>query len=164
MQYQKSPKGILMNGAIATKTLLVLVLLMCAFLTAFRIVPIPADTDAMTLCFPITGPVQRFRKDIEPEYLPLIQAHEAVHAEQCRRMGAIDYFTNSQNAHGRISSEAEAYCAELRLQVGQGYDAGQLVNGMVDAMRMGYGTEGGVSVAEIRVLLAAYCGELVPET
>src|SRR5688500_9976012 len=99
----------------AVRVLAIAFLLFCAFLLAVRIMPIPIGTDAITLCYPISGPELRFRRDLEPEQREIVEAHESVHAAQCERMGSFGYLTGSRDVRARLGFEAEAFCAEMRV-------------------------------------------------
>jgi hypothetical protein len=151
-----------MNARKLGFALLVVIGIFCLFLTAFRVLPIPEGLDAITLCFPVTGPVQRFSKNIEAERRQLVHIHEAVHAEQCRTMGPIRYLTTSRTAQGRLFFESAAFCAELRAQVKQGFDAEQLSTAMVHALFLGYGNKGTMSEPEIRAMFQKHCSDVVP--
>ena len=137
------------------------VLVVCLFLTAFRVVPLPAGMDAITMCFPITGPVQRFSREIEPERRELVQVHEGAHAAQCKRLGALAYLTSSRSARGRLELEAEAFCAELRVHAGHNINTEQMSRDMAHALFTGYRNEQRVSENEIQGMLQKTCPEAI---
>ena len=92
----------------------------------------------------------------------MVHVHEGVHAEQCRKLGPVRYFTTLRSARGRLFFEGEAFCAELRAQVQQGYDAEQLSAAMVNALFRGYGNNRSMSEPEIRAMLQKQCADVVP--
>src|SRR5438046_1364650 len=51
--------------------------------------PMGQGSDALTFCYPIIGPVQRFDPALAASDLPRVQAHEDAHAAQCRGDGAV---------------------------------------------------------------------------
>jgi len=92
-------------------------------LTAFilpLLLPFPQREEAVTLCYPVVGPVQRFNLDLSGAALARTRAHEAAHAAQCRRDGAIWHFVRGVFPSNRLAAEAEAYCAEANFGVSNG--------------------------------------------
>jgi len=90
-------------------------LFMASVLAAFilpGVLPFPRSAEALTLCYPVVGPVQRFNADLSGAALGRTRAHENVHAAQCRRDGAIWHFVRGAFPTKRLAAEAEAYCAE----------------------------------------------------
>jgi hypothetical protein len=97
--------------------------LACAALATFAlplVLPVPRGEEAMTMCYPIVGPVQRFNPDLSESSLARARAHEAAHATQCRRDGAMWHFVRGALPDHRLAVEAEAYCAEANYEVAKG--------------------------------------------
>jgi len=84
------------------------------------VLPIPQREEGLTLCYPVVGPVQRFNPDLSHSALARTRAHEAAHATQCRRDGAIWHFVRGVFPGQRLSLESEAYCAEANFGVANG--------------------------------------------
>lgn len=87
------------------------------------VLPVPKREEALTLCYPVVGPVQRFNPDLSDSELARTRAHEAAHAIQCRRDGAIWHFVRRVLPSQRLATEAEAYCAEAKYGVSKGGQA-----------------------------------------
>jgi len=87
------------------------------------LLPIPQSAEGVTLCYPVVGPVQRFNPDLSDSALARTRAHEAAHAIQCRRDGAIWHFVRRVFPSQRLAAEAEAYCAEANFGVAKGGQA-----------------------------------------
>jgi hypothetical protein len=97
--------------------------LACTALATFAlplVLPVPKGEEAMTMCYPIVGPVQRFNPDLSESSLARTRAHEAAHATQCRRDGAMWHFVRGTLPNQRLAVEAEAYCAEANYEVAKG--------------------------------------------
>ncbi|HEY4733071.1 MAG TPA: hypothetical protein VIH53_00840 [Gemmatimonadaceae bacterium] len=84
------------------------------------VLPIPKMEEAITLCYPVIGPVQRFNRDLSGSALARTRAHEAAHATQCRTDGAIWHFVRGALPRQRLALEAEAYCAEANFEIAKG--------------------------------------------
>src|SRR3954463_13384710 len=84
------------------------------------VLPVPKGEEALTLCYPIIGPVQRFNSDLSESSLARTRAHEAAHAVQCRRDGAIRHFARGVLFAQRLAIEEEAFCAEAVYGVANG--------------------------------------------
>ena len=84
------------------------------------LLPFPQREEGLTLCYPVDGPVQRFNPDLSDAALARTHAHEAAHATQCRRDGAIWHFVRGVIPSQRLAAEAEAYCAEASFGVASG--------------------------------------------
>jgi hypothetical protein len=102
---------------------LVLTISVLATLALPMVLPVPRKEEALTLCYPVFGPVQRFNPDLSDSELARTRAHEAVHAIQCRRDGAIWHFVRRVRPSQRLAAEAEAYCAEAKFGVSIGGQA-----------------------------------------
>ena len=87
------------------------------------VLPVPQMAEGLTLCYPVVGPVQRFNPDLSDSALARTRAHEAAHATQCRRDGAIWHFVRDVFPSQRLAAEAEAYCAEAKFGVARGGQA-----------------------------------------
>jgi len=87
------------------------------------LLPFPQREEGLTLCYPVVGPIQRFNPDLSTSTLARTRAHEAAHATQCRRDGAIWHFVRGVSPSRRLAAEAEAYCAEASFGVTQGSQA-----------------------------------------
>jgi len=87
------------------------------------LLPFPQREEGLTLCYPVVGPVQRFNPDLSGSALARTRAHEAAHAIQCRRDGAIWHFVRGAFPSQRLAAEAEAYCAEANFGVAKGGQA-----------------------------------------
>lgn len=59
---------------------------------------------------------------VTPEDTFPVRAHEAVHAEQCRKIGPWRFRLRNLTGRGRLSVEAPAYCAGARARLKQGSD------------------------------------------
>ena len=106
--------------ASARRVGLVLVGASLATFTLPLVLPIPQRAEGLTLCYPVVGPVQRFNPDLSDSALARTRAHEAAHATQCRREGAIWHFARGVFTSQRLAAEAEAYCAEANFGVANG--------------------------------------------
>jgi hypothetical protein len=84
------------------------------------VLPVPRREEALTLCYPLVGPVQRFNPDLSDSELARTRAHEGAHAAQCRRDGAIWHFVRRVLPGQRLAAEAEAYCAEANYGISSG--------------------------------------------
>jgi hypothetical protein len=84
------------------------------------VLPVPKMEEALTLCYPVVGPIQRFNPDLSDSDGARTRAHEAAHATQCRREGAILHFVRRVIPSQRLAAEAEAYCAEAKFGVSRG--------------------------------------------
>jgi hypothetical protein len=67
-----------------------------------------------------------------------VRVHEEVHAAQCRRLGAVNYWLSNVTARGKLSLEAPAYCAAAEARLRAGMDparvASRLRDDIVEAM------------------------------
>jgi hypothetical protein len=94
-----------------------------SILAAFTLpvlLPFPQKEEGLTLCYPVVGPIQRFNADLSDSALARTRAHEAAHATQCRRDGAIWHFVRGVFPSKRLAAEAEAFCAEASFGVANG--------------------------------------------
>jgi hypothetical protein len=91
-----------------------------AALTLPLLLPFPRREEAVTFCYPVVGPVQRFNPDLSESVLARTRAHEDAHAAQCRRDGAIWHFVRGVVPSKRLTYEAQAYCAEANFAVSKG--------------------------------------------
>ena len=109
--------------AIARRVALVLAGTVLATFTLPLLLPMPQSEEGLTFCYPVVGPVQRFSSDLSASALGRTRAHEAAHATQCRRDGAISHFVRGLFPSRRLTAEAEAYCAEANFEVAKGGQA-----------------------------------------
>jgi hypothetical protein len=128
---------------------------------AFTLLPVPAGADAVTLCFPGVGPLQQFSGDLTGELEEIVFVHEQVHADQCRAMGATAWAARYRTVRGRIELEAEAFCAEIDLLTGRGFEREALMEPRVQMLRNGYGNHDALSEDEVRAIMQATCGPRV---
>ncbi len=91
-----------------------------ATLTLPLLAPMQQSQEGLTFCYPVVGPVQRFNPDLSGAALARVRVHEAAHATQCRRDGAIWHFVRRLAPSQRLTAEAEAYCAEANFAVANG--------------------------------------------
>lgn len=120
--------------------------------------------DGVTLCYPFRGPVQMFDSTLSDSAAMLTRTHEAVHAEQCREMGAIANFFARVTSKGRLRLEAQAYCAQAKQEVSWGAKPNQVFDRIVEelaetVMGRAYGK---VNPDGIREIMKRECPGLVP--
>jgi hypothetical protein len=106
--------------ATVRRVALVLAGTVLATFTLPMLLPMPQREEGLTFCYPVVGPVQRFNPDLSDTALARTRAHEAAHAAQCRRDGAIWHFVRRLAPSQRLRAEAEAYCAEANFAVTKG--------------------------------------------
>lgn len=123
----------------------------------FLILPIPARADGVTICLPAIGPLQQISDDLSPHLTELVELHEDVHAEQCRRLGAAKFASMYWSAPGRIALEAEAHCAELPLLEARGFTQLFVFERTVDVLNDGYRNDGLVPRREVARIVSQYC-------
>lgn len=123
----------------------------------FFLIPLPHDVDAVTLCLPGVGPLQRFRDGLEGQYEELVFIHEKVHAEQCRAFGPARYARQVVTQSGRLALEAPALCAEVAVLSRRGEDHARLVDRTVEALMSGYLERGRVPRRDISAAVDRAC-------
>jgi len=101
---------------------------------AFFLIPVPADADGVTICLPALGPLRQYSDDLSPGDRAAVRVHEAVHADQCRELGAVEYARTYLDAEGRLGLEAEAYCAEVAVLGLRGEDPVRVVDRTVETL------------------------------
>ena len=106
--------------------------------SVFLLLPLSPEADAVTLCLPGIGPLQQFRQDLEGEQEEVVYIHESVHAEQCRWLGATQYAKRNGTLSGRLTLEAEAFCAEVEVLSGRGAARDRLVDRTVETLVTSY--------------------------
>ena len=141
--------------------LLALVTILGIIPGVFYVGPMPADADAVTLCVPGLGPLQRVRDGLSHEQAELALVHEDVHASQCRAHGALWFARQTSSTQGRLAMEVQALCAEASLLSRRGDDGERLVSRTVEALVSDYFPDGSVDRGEIAVAVAAACGPLL---
>lgn len=124
----------------------------------FFLIPIPHEADAVTLCLPGVGPLQRFRDGLEGQHEELVFIHERVHAEQCRAFGPARYARQVVTQSGRLALEAPALCAEVAVLARRGEDHARLVDRTVEALMSGYLEQGRLPRREISAAVDRACG------
>lgn len=124
---------------------------------AFVLMPMPRGADGITLCLPMIGPMQQFAADMEPDLEEMVHIHERVHAEQCRRLGAVRYARTYLDAEGMISLEAEAFCAEARTLDLRGLYAGPWVSRIIETLYYDYPHDEGVTYADVLRIVGSWC-------
>lgn len=129
----------------------------------FYLVPLPADTDGLTVCLPGLGPLLRVRDDLSPEQEELVYIHEGVHAAQCRRYGSLWYARRASTPQGRLLLEAQALCAEALTLFRRGADAGHLRDGTVAGLVSDYFDGGQVPGWRIAAAVDGACREMVSD-
>ena len=112
-----------LRPAIVRRIGLVLAGTVLAALALPLLVPMWKRQEGVTFCYPFLGPVQRFNPDLSQSSLARTRAHEAAHAAQCRREGAVRHFVRGLATSQRLAAEAEAYCAEASFAVANGGQA-----------------------------------------
>ncbi len=123
-----------------------------------------ADLDGVTLCFPLIGPVQKFDRTLPDSLLKLARVHESVHAIQCRRMGAVANFVVRVGRKGRLRMEAQAYCAQAKVELSWGLPAATLAYRIQEELIMSveHITFGRVTDQQVREILLTECPALAP--
>jgi len=118
----------------------------------------PSQVDALTLCVPGLGPLQRFRDDLEGEHQELVFIHERVHAEQCRALGPTWYARRVISPSGRLALEAPALCAEVAVLSVRGADRTRLTDRTVEMLEDGYVEPGRLPQGAISAAVDRACG------
>lgn len=126
--------------------------------TVFFLLPISPEADAVTLCLPGIGPLQRFRDDLEGTQEEVVHIHERVHAEQCRKFGATWYAGRAVTRSGRLNMEAQALCAEVAVLSLRGEDRHRLLDRTVETLAVGYFEDSAVPRREISAAVDRACG------
>lgn len=124
---------------------------------AFLLMPMPRGADGITLCMPLIGPMQQFAPDMEPDLEEMVQIHERIHADQCRRMGAFRYARTYLDAEGLITLEAEAFCAEARTLAMRGLNTGPWVSRIIETLYYDYPHDEGVTYPDVLRIVGASC-------
>ncbi len=101
---------------------------------AFAALPLPRNLDGATFCWPLIGPVTEIDSALTGVDREKVEAHERVHAEQCRRMGAVRNFLVRLTGRQRLPYEVEAICAEVVLDLARGVSRAQLEQRIVDEL------------------------------
>ena len=147
----------------ATVVLLAAVSLVLLIPSVFYLMPIPKGAEALTLCLPGVGPLQRFQDALHPSQEELTFVHEAAHAEQCRSLGAVRYARQAVTAQGRLRLETQALCAETAVLARRGADGGRLRAWTVETLRDEYFEDGSVTEQEISEAVDQRCGTSMAE-
>lgn len=147
--------GIVTAGACILLLTTISVLLLIP--SVFYLIPIPHEADALTLCLPGIGPVQRFKDGLHPTQEELTFIHEAAHARQCRALGAAWYARQAVTPRGRLVLEVRALCAEAAVLAGRGADRSRLRDWTLEALRSEYFDDGAVSAQDIAAAVDDKC-------
>lgn len=137
----------------------------CLFIVpvVFSFVPISAGQDALTLCLPGIGPLQRFAEDLRGEHEELVYIHEDAHAKQCRRMGASGFARSVTSTRGRLAMEAQALCAEAAMLSVRGVGRERLFEHTVEVLATEYFADGEIGRHEIAAAVGGACGVVSSE-
>ncbi len=129
----------------------------------FRVLPMPPEADALTLCLPGIGPLHRFADDLSGMQEELTYVHESVHARQCRSFGATWFARMAATPQGRLQMEVQALCAEADVLRQRGADPVRLVDDTVETLALGYFLGGKVPRTEIAEAVDVTCGQRLTE-
>ncbi len=124
---------------------------------AFILTPIPRGADGVTLCLPWLGPLQQFADGLDPELDEIVHIHERIHADQCRRLGAVQYARTYLHDEGMIALEAEAFCAEARILSLRGKNTGPWVSKIVETLYFEYPHDESLRFPDIERIVGAWC-------
>jgi hypothetical protein len=128
----------------------------------FFLMPMPRGADGITLCFPVLGPLQQYSPDLEPGLEEIVHLHERVHADQCRRLGAVEYARTYLRDEGMLDLEAEAFCAEAHMLASRGLDTNPWVRRVVETLYVDYPHGSDVTYADVQRIVASWCPASVP--
>lgn len=131
--------------------------------SVFYLMPIPQGAEALTLCLPGIGPVQRFQEGLHPTQEELTFIHEAAHAAQCRSLGAAEYARQALTPQGRLRLESQALCAETAILASRGADGERLREWTIQALEEEYFSDGSVTQNEISEAVDRSCGTSMAE-
>ena len=131
--------------------------------SVFLLLPFPAQADAVTLCLPGIGPLQKFNEDLEGELEEVVYIHESVHAEQCRSLGATQYATQYTTLAGRLALEAEAFCAEVEVLSGRGAARDRLMDRTVETLVTSYFEGDQMPRSEVLAAVETACGGVLAD-
>jgi len=124
---------------------------------AFFLIPVPADADGVTICLPALGPLRQYSDDLSPGDRAAVRVHEAVHADQCRELGAVEYARTYLDAEGRLGLEAEAYCAEVAVLGLRGEDPVRVVDRTVETLFTEYRHDPGLRRVDVARIVETRC-------
>ncbi|NNF13765.1 MAG: hypothetical protein HKN72_11105 [Gemmatimonadetes bacterium] len=129
----------------------------------FAVTPIAPEAEAITLCLPGIGPIQRFTDDLQGEREERAYIHESVHAQQCRSFGATWFNQRISRPEGRLTLEAQALCAEAAMLTIRGADRARVSEQVVEALASEYFSESdlrrGAIIAEVDGACRAMMGD-----
>ena len=145
-------------SAAATLWALGAISLMVVIPSVFLLLPFSAQADAVTLCLPGIGPLQQFSEDLEGEQEEVVYIHESVHAEQCRWLGATQYAKRYGTLSGRLTLEAEAFCAEVAVLSGRGASRERLIDRTVETLVTSYFEGDQMPRSEVLAAVETACG------
>jgi hypothetical protein len=154
------------SGTVTAGITVVLLLVTATVLVipaVFSLVPISPDADAVTLCLPGIGPLQRFADGLRGEREELAYIHEHVHMKQCQSFGATAFARLLVTPHGRLALEAPALCAEVAVLSIRGADRDRLMAWTVETLVTEYFDDGEVGRREIADAVNGVCGGVSSE-
>jgi hypothetical protein len=131
--------------------------------SVFYVMPIPEGAEALTLCLPGVGPLQRFDEELHPSQEELTFIHEAAHADQCDLLGATEFARQAVTPRGRLRLETQALCAESAVLMRRGADPERLRDWTVQRLRDEYFDDGSVTASEISRAVDESCGVVPAE-
>lgn len=122
--------------------------------------PAPRRQAGATYCIPLLGPTVSVEPGLSDSARGPVEAHEAMHAAQCRAMGSLRFYVAHWSVVPRMKLEAEAGCAEAlqRVKLGRRPDFAfeELVDDLLYAVPSGMGPS---PAAALEAAVAA-CPEL----
>ena len=122
--------------------------------------PYPALQEADTLCVPLLGPYTTIPSGLSDTVRSRLEAHEAVHAAQCRVMGSWKMYAAHWSVAGRLRLEAEAECAEARLTWSRTHRPAFAFEALVDDLTYGVPRGASPGPEAARRAAATACPEL----
>jgi hypothetical protein len=124
------------------------------------VVPLAPGLEGATLCYPVFGPFTKLAPDLPPPKRASVAAHEAAHAAQCRRYGAVGSYFRQVQPTRRLSLEIEAYCSEATVELAEGKEYRLVRERILDELEFGYPLQRHPAREELMKLLAANCPAL----
>jgi len=146
-----------------TAAFLVIITFLLVIPVVFSLVPISPEAEAVTLCLPGIGPVQRFTEHLSEQQEELVYLHEGVHADQCRELGATWFARKVTNPQGRLALEVQALCAEANMLSLRGADRRWQVDRTIEILASEYFSEGDIGRREITAAVERSCGTTMGE-
>lgn len=132
----------------------------CLLLLLAALQPYPRWQEGATFCLPLLGPRLNFPRGLNDSARTRIEAHEAVHADQCRILGSWDLFASHWRPAIRLRLEAEAACAEAHVVWGGGRRPDHVFEELVDDLMYGVPRGSAPEVAAARAAATSACPDL----